>query len=623
MSAQQKYLYQYAYLDGSSFNAVENNNLYNDERGAAEILQNYNHNSLNLNFKAGEHTAKALSVLLANSEVGLILEPITHEDLTNHNLDIYDLVKIGNVNLSPNVHFYKVGGEFLSNQINNVDFLTRRVIYVAHDEGGDVGLDDSIFATINDGTNDYIVNAAILTNGITSFYYPTGDEVGAPLTLIDLRDMVVFSITFSGNSIPANFLSGFVNAACEMTITNAISIMRIGDNAFANSEFANIVANFSGIRELGSGVKLAATGGAVTTTNPLGLVAYADLSIVLTNDVQEIDNLIIASDFFASGSQKILNDTCNALSHFRGTLTEVKNCTIVEDFAALTNLDMSDVIFDNCTFEVDQDFSANVETRTLTIRNCNQENTGAQVFTFTGFAGSIVIENSFKSAEATYVVDDTAAYALEIDNDSFINADADSGSLNKVLSNENRSLTPEIGAASFLRINDNNIVRFSGTSFLTNVGTILAITEITSIAFNAYRKWNLANGNFAFSNFNTKTIFLTLYDNATKTSYLNGFVNKAFYKFTGVADTITVYILASQLLDILTKEKCLVSDFPCDVKIYNDLPADFNYLSIARNDGSFIFSDITARGIYTTNDADNLLLNAIAAAYPEYNYPEI
>ena len=51
MSAQQKYLYQYAYLDGSSFNAVENNNLYNDERGNAEIMQNYNHNSLNLEFQ--------------------------------------------------------------------------------------------------------------------------------------------------------------------------------------------------------------------------------------------------------------------------------------------------------------------------------------------------------------------------------------------------------------------------------------------------------------------------------------------------------------------------------------------------------------------------------------------
>jgi len=45
MAAQQKYIYQYAYLDGSSFKAVENNNLYNDERGRAEILQNYNHNS--------------------------------------------------------------------------------------------------------------------------------------------------------------------------------------------------------------------------------------------------------------------------------------------------------------------------------------------------------------------------------------------------------------------------------------------------------------------------------------------------------------------------------------------------------------------------------------------------
>jgi hypothetical protein len=37
MSAQQKYLYQYAYLDSSSFNAVENNNLYDDERDTAKL----------------------------------------------------------------------------------------------------------------------------------------------------------------------------------------------------------------------------------------------------------------------------------------------------------------------------------------------------------------------------------------------------------------------------------------------------------------------------------------------------------------------------------------------------------------------------------------------------------
>lgn len=617
MSAQQKYLYQYAYLDGSSFNAVENNNLYNDERGGAEMLQNYNHNSLNLSFKAGEHTAKALSVLLANSEVGLILEPITHTDLVNENLDVYDLVKIGNVNLSPNLHFYEVGGEFLSNQINNVDFLTRRILYVAHGEEDS----DIVFATINDGTNDYIINAAILTHGITSFYYPTGDEEGAPLALIDLRDMAAFSITFSGNTIPDYFLSGFVNAACEMTITNAISIMRIGDNAFANSEFSNIIANFSGIRELGSGVKLAKTGGEITTTNPLGLVAYADLSIVITNEVAEIDNLIIASDFFASGSQKLLNDNCNALSHFKGTLTEIKNCTIVEDFADLTNLDMSEVIFDNCTFAVSQDFSGNVATRTLTIKNCNQENTGTQEFTFTGFSGSIIIENSFKSTEAEYIVDDAAAYALTIDNYSFINAGADSGSLNKVLSNENRNLTPEIEEAAFLRINDNNIVSFSGTSFLTTSGTVLTITEITSIVFSANRKWNLQNGNFSFATFDIMTNLLVLYDTDTKVSYLTGFINKAFYKFTGIVGSITVYILASQLLDILMKEKCMVSDFHCDVRIYNDLPAGFNYLTIARNDGSFIFDNAKFANVVMQNDDDDLLKNAIQAAYPEYIYP--
>ena len=619
MSAQQKYLYQYAYLDGSSFNAVENNNLYNDERGNAEIMQNYNHNSLNLNFKAGEHTAKALSVLLANSEVGLILKPITHADLTHTNLDVYDLVKVGNIGLTPNSHFYEVGGEFLSQEINNVDFLTRRILPIANHWGGDV--DIFMTATINDGTNEYVINAEILTNGITSFYYPTGNEEGAPLALIDLRNMDSFSITFSGNSIPANFLSGYVNESCEMTITNAISIMRIGDNAFSGSLFSNIIANFSGIRELGSGVQLAATGGEITETNPLGLVAYDDLSITITNEVQEIDNLIIASDFFVGGSTKLLNDTCNALSHLRGTLTEIKNCEIVEDFADLTNLDLSQVIFDNCNFAVNQDFSGNPETRTLTIRNCNQESTGEQVFTFTGFSGSIIIENSFKSAEAEYIVDDTAAYTLGIDNDSFINAGADSGSLNKVLSNENRNLPTLSGSGAFLRVNGNNIVSFSGTSFLTNEGEILTITEITSLVFSAYQKWNLQNGHFSFANLNLSSA-LYLYNNSTKESYLQQFISKSFDKFTHGL-TQTIHILGSQLLEILALNKCFTTNNADTMStlalvIYNNLPTDFNYLSIARNDTSFIFNGIT--NVTLLNDDDDLLKNVLQIQYPEYLY---
>lgn len=622
MAAQQKYLYQYAYLDGSSFNAVENNNLYNDERGAAEILQNYNHNSLNLNFKAGEHTAKALSVLLANSEVGLILEPVTHEDLANTNIDVYDLVKIGNINLTPNIHFYEVGGEFLSNQINNVAFLTRRIrpTYIKDDDV--LTIDDGTIITIDDGTNKYIINAAILTRGITSFYYPTGSEEGAPLVLVDLRDMEAFSITFNGNTIPANFLSGYVNEACTMTVANAISIMKIGDGAFANSKFDNIVANFSGIRELGSGVKLAKTGGEITTTNPLGLVAYDDLRIVLTSEVQEIDNLIIASDFFASGSKKMLNDTCNALSHFKGSLTEIKNCTIVEDFADLTNLDMSGVVFDSCTFAVNQDFSSNPETRTLTIRNCNQESTGEQVFTFTGFAGSINIENSFKSAEAKYVADDAAAYALTIDNDSFISAGADSGSLNLVLPNENRDLPTPVNPGGFLQINGNHIVSFSGDNYLTVDNQILTITEITSIVFSVYNKWNLQNGNFSFANFNLPSIVLYLYNDSNKKSYLQQFTSNSFYKFKYEAIQ-AIDILGSQLLEILSLTKCFTNNNadPLSVltlAIYNDLPTDFNYLTIARNDTSFIFNENTV--VLFWNDDDGLLRSALQSQYPEYTY---
>ena len=627
MSAQQKYLYQYAYLDGSSFKAVENNNLYNDERGRAEILQNYNHNSLNLTFKAGEHTAKALSVLLANNEVGLILKAISHADIVSQTLDVYDLVKIGNISMTPNLHFYEVGGEFLSNQINNVDFLIRRT-FASLDVDGQIHVGDNAipfdpFVEINDGTNNYIVNAETLTNGMASFYYPTGDDEGAPVVLIDLRDLDAFEITFSSNSIPPNFLSGFVNTDCVMTIENAGSIMKIGDNAFANSKFKKIIANFTGIRELGSGVQLAKTGGTITTENPMGLVAYGGLRIALTNDVKEIDGLIIASPFFASGSKKLLNDNCNALKYLRGTLTEIKNCTIVEDFVDLTNLDMSEVIFDNCTFEINQDFSDNPETRTLKIRNCNQKSTGEQEFVFTGFEGKIIIENSFKSAEATYVVDDAAAYALEIDNNSFINVGTQSGSLNKVLSSENRNFTPVTGATDgFLRINNNNIVSFSGNNYLTTDNQILTIPVIEEIDFPTRRKWYLENGNFSFVHFDPQYIGMFLYNNVTTESYLQQFINKSFMKFTHNY-TLYINILGSQLLEILLANDCFTTnnanpETQLRIRIYNDLPADFNYSMIVRNDTSFLLGGNV--NINLLNDTNGLLKNALSAAYPEYDY---
>jgi hypothetical protein len=615
MGAQQKYMYHYAYLDTTSFSVIENNTVYNDDRGVAEVLQNYNHNSLNLKFKAGEYTAKALSVLLANNEVGLILKPVTHNEFTSVPLDVYDITKIGNITLNPNIHFYEVGGEFISNNINSVIFLTKKIKPV---NVGDVnsGLQPNI-VTITAGGNDYTIFAEVLTNGIVSFYYPT-ENPGSPIELVDLRDLNEFSITFSGNSIPANFLKDFVNENCVMRIKNAVSIMKIGDNAFNGSRFASIDANFNGIRELGSGVQFAKTGGTITTQNPLGLVPYDGLRIVLTNDVKEIDNLIIASDFFA-GSKKLLNDTCNALRHLRGALTEIKNCTIVEDFKDLTNLDMSEVIFDNCTFAVNQSFYANPKTRTLTIRNCNQQSTGAQVFTFTGFEGKIIIENSFKSAEASYVVDDAAAYSLEIDNNSFINAGENSGSLNKVLPNQNRSLPELVGSGGFLQINDENIVNFSGNSCLTIDGEIVIIPKIKIIGFSKYKQWNLKNGNFAFTQWDLATVYL--YNLSNFKSYIKEFTNGSFFKMK-MNQTADFFILASQLLEILKCENCfttyLTSARDFELHIHNDLPFDFNYFEIVRNENSLKFENDTK--IVITNDPNDLLRNALQAAYPEYIY---
>ena len=201
----------------------------------------------------------------------MILKAISHTDIVSQYLDVYDLVKIGNINLSPNIHFYEVGGEFLSNQINNVKFLTKHLpnfidvdnILVAN--SGGITISDPITS------NTYISVQHFNFNGITYFYYSRQETSGAPFGTYDCEILMLFRIKFNGDSIPDDFLSEFVNTDCVMTIENAGSIMKIGNNVFAKSEFSNIIANFTGIREIGSNVKLAKTGGTITTENPLGL----------------------------------------------------------------------------------------------------------------------------------------------------------------------------------------------------------------------------------------------------------------------------------------------------------------------------------------------------------------
>ena len=93
-------------------------------------------------------------------------------------------------------------------------------------------------------------------------------------------------------------------------------------------------------------------------------------------------------------------------------------------------------------------------------------------------------------------------------------------------------------------------------------------------------------------------------------------------KFTP-APSLKIYILGSQLLEILQSNDCFTvndngSNTLLGICVYNDLPDDFNYSMIARNNTSFIFKEIT--NIDISNDTNNLLKNALSTAYPEYNY---
>jgi len=168
-------------------------------------------------------------------------------------------------------------------------------------------------------------------------------------------------------------------------------------------------------------------------------------------------------------------------------------------------------------------------------------------------------------------------------------------------------------------------VSFSGNNYLTTDNQILEIPAITSIKFPLYRKWDLENGNFSFVHFDIPLGFgaMFLYNDVTMESYLQRFTNKSFMKFTHVHN-MHIFILGSQLLEILLSNDCFTVNDDDDlnlllrIKLHNDLPADFNYSMIARNNTSFLLGGNT--NIDLLNDTNDLLKNALSAAYPEYTY---
>jgi hypothetical protein len=93
-------------------------------------------------------------------------------------------------------------------------------------------------------------------------------------------------------------------------------------------------------------------------------------------------------------------------------------------------------------------------------------------------------------------------------------------------------------------------------------------------------------------------------------------------KFTH-APGLRIIILGSQLLEILLANDCFTTNNANPgtqlwIRIYNDLPADFNYSMIVRNDTSFLLGGNV--NINLSNDTNGLLKNALSAAYPEYDY---
>ena len=106
-------------------------------------------------------------------------------------------------------------------------------------------------------------------------------------------------------------------------------------------------------------------------------------------------------------------------------------------------------------------------------------------------------------------------------------------------------------------------------------------------------------------------------------------INNSFNNLTGIGtgvDNPLFYLSSSQIVDILNNQNCFntVSSL-IGIKIFNDLPDDFNFMQLQRNLTSFNLKE-TSEITFANNGSaisNYQLAQALMREYPEYVYMNI
>ena len=104
----------------------------------------------------------------------------------------------------------------------------------------------------------------------------------------------------------------------------------------------------------------------------------------MRSEVNKIDGLIFKANtlqqkIYTEKPAIIINDNCNLIDNFAGSISEIKNSKIKIDINTISNLFRNNLVIENCEFEVNQVLPANLD---LTIKNSNHNVNDDEVITF-------------------------------------------------------------------------------------------------------------------------------------------------------------------------------------------------------------------------------------------------
>ena len=96
----------------------------------------------------------------------------------------------------------------------------------------------------------------------------------------------------------------------------------------------------------------------------------------MRSEVNKIDGLIFKANtlqqkIYTEKPAIIINDNCNLIGNFAGSISEIKNSKIKIDINTISNLFRNNLVIENCEFEVNQVLPANLD---LIIKKQNYEN---------------------------------------------------------------------------------------------------------------------------------------------------------------------------------------------------------------------------------------------------------